>query len=193
MKSCFLFSFLLLVLSFQVEAKSIQYTVLKNEYRFSTYFELIGKKSYEGRVIKESLRVRTTYDLYDAKGDYEGQGICRALSLGSLYNWAREIDVYGKDGNKIGFIEGKVFTTAQAKFHFFDQTSRLVAIAFLDFESAGCTICDPEVNEKVLGLLTRKISVKSEDEWEAIIYDSHAVDPKLIKIFSAFIADTQNF
>lgn len=187
MRSLF-FSLLGLIWCVAAQGEPLDYTIVQNEYRFNTYYEMYGSRGCEGRVIKESLRIRTMYDLYDKEGEYEAEAICRALSLGSLYTWAREIDIYDPAGNSIGFIEGKFFTTAQAKFNIYDGEDRLVANVYLDFVSKSFTLVEPSKNAKPLGQIKRTAS----GDWGVVLNDETALDARLVKIFSAFVVDHEN-
>lgn len=171
---------------------ALSYTVIKNEYTFSAYFEMVGSEHYEGRVISNCFNVRTTYNLYDAKGNFEAQGICRAVSLGSAYDWGKEIDVYDVDGNSIGLIEGSVLTTAKAKFNFYDASKKLIGSAYQDNNGSGFTILSPDYNEVTLALLKPCSTNKACDDWDVILYDEDSFDSQLFKIFSAFLVDYQD-
>ena len=164
-----------------------RFTVIKNPYLLSTYFEMIGKKDYEGRAIKETLKIHTEYDLYDAYGDYEGQGVCRIMSLGFLFACAREIDVYDACQAKIGMIDGKVFTTARERYDIYDAQDRLIGIAYNNRDASSFSIVDPTRNERLIGNIKRKIL----DEWQVTLYDCETIDMRILKIFAAFIVDYQ--
>lgn len=74
--------------------EALSYTITEKAYRFSTEFEMQSKDRYLGTLVKKNFfQLRTSYELYDPIGNYEAQGICRILSLGAVYVWAKEIDV----------------------------------------------------------------------------------------------------
>lgn len=171
----------------------LSYIVVKNPYRFSVYFEFAGKEQSEGRVIKNCFHIRTTYDLYDAFGDYEAQGICRALSLGAIYTWAKKIDVYDSLGNKIGLIAGDVISTAKAQFSIYDASDSLIGTAYLDYDSSSFTLFDPFEGTKTIGILKRNFVENATDEWKVVLYDSENFDCRLFKIFSAFVVDNEDY
>lgn len=173
------------------EAKPLSYSISESQYLWSTYFEMQNKESYVGRVVKNHYNVRTVYDLYDSKNTFEAQGICQVLSLGSLYPWAKDIDVYDHQGRKIGFIDGQLLTTAAAKYGFYNACDVLVANAFLDAQSSGFTIMTPD--ERTIARLKRNYIQDDLDFWNVDIYDGDAIDVRLLKVFSGFAIDFQEF
>lgn len=190
---CFLLSFLFIYSAHAAEALALNYSIIKNPYRLTTYFEMHGKAGSEGKAIKKSLTVRTTYDLYDAKGEYVGQGICRALSLGVLYTWAKVIDIYDAKDKKIGLIDGQTLTTAKGKYNIYTKEHELVASAYLDYASSSFSLLDPNNTAKTLGLIKRNFNSKGSDSWDVSFYDSSAFDVRILKIFSAFVIDHQEY
>lgn len=116
------------------------FDVRQRNYLVSTVFEINGKDRFLGSIIKESLHLRTQYDLYDEAGGLEAKGICRFLSLGTIFSWGTSIDVYDEREKQIGAIEGQVITGAAAKFNIYDAAGAHVAIAYLDRSGAAFTI-----------------------------------------------------
>lgn len=165
------------------------YSVIKNPYRFSSYFEMMGEKRYEGRVVSNFFHVRTTYDLYDTNGHYEGQGICRMLSLGALFSWARDIDLYDKSGFCIGMIQGSVWTASKAKFNLYDAQGVLIASAYQNNNASSFNLLDASPLKRLVGVVKRNATA---DEWEVTLYQNDMVDHRILKIFSAFISDYQD-
>lgn len=172
---------------------AINYTITEKDYRFSTYFEMQSKDSYVGTLIKKKFEVRTSYQLYDPIGNYEGVGTCRALSLGAVFAWAKEIDVYDADDNKIGMIDGQAFTAANAKYSLYDAADNLIGIAYLDFGSSSFVIVDPSNTKQVLGQLKRNFVQNTVDYWDVVLYNTAAIDPRILKVFSAFAIDYQEY
>ncbi|NGX32473.1 MAG: hypothetical protein K1060chlam4_00520, partial [Candidatus Anoxychlamydiales bacterium] len=97
-----------------------QFTIQQKNYSFSSFFEIDSEDTYRGNVKKSQFRLRDHYDLSDKDG-WCATGIKRIFSLGSLYDWAAEIDVFGVNDEFLGAIEGKVLTTAKARFLLFDR------------------------------------------------------------------------
>ncbi len=161
----------------------ISFSVIKSGYTLSTYYEFVSGEAYLGRIIKSSIRVRTCYDLYDSKGDYEGEGICRALSVGSLYAWAREIDLYDHGGEKIGMIDGKILTLGRARFDLYNSQNRHLCSAYFNNDGTLFTLFDTSEAERNLGYLI------GGQELDVTLFDSNTLDLRILKFFSAFIAD----
>jgi hypothetical protein len=183
------FSLLLLSCFQQLEAHPLSYTITASPYLVSTYFEMYGDNRYEGRVIKNHINVRTAYDLYDPMGNYQAQGICQVLSLGFFYAWAKDIDIYDAQGERIGLIEGQLLTTTSAKYSFYNQDDELLADAYLDCKSSGFTVMTPD--GRTIAKLKRQFIQDDIDPWEVVIYETHLLDKRIFRIFSAFAIDFQ--
>ncbi|MBM3191893.1 MAG: hypothetical protein FJZ63_04500 [Chlamydiae bacterium] len=183
----------LLLLGFceRMWAEVLRYTIAKQEYLFSKAFNMHSEKGPIGLLTETKLSLRTHYDLYNAKGIYEARGICRILSLGSLYAWAKELDIYDAVGNKIGMVDGQAFSTAKAKYSLYDAMDYLLGIAYLDKDSSGFSIMHPLDDKVVLAFLKRNFVENALDDWEVALYDDKAIDPRILKIFSAFTLDFQ--
>lgn len=166
----------------------LQYSVIKNSYAFSTYFEFVSPEGYEGRVTKNAISVRNYYKYYNDEGGYRGQGITRLISLGSLYKWAADIDIYDDKGKKIGVIYGKVWSTAKAKFEIYNENSDFVAVAYYGYNREGFSLMKPGKVERLIGYLKK---APLSDNLEVTLYDRESVDERLLKIFSAFVSDYQ--
>lgn len=190
MKTKLLFlAFLPLFCASLVAGEKLNYTITAHPYRFSTYYEMDGSNGYEGRAVKNAISIHTCYELYDANGTYVAEGVCRILSLGALFSWAREIDVYDEAHNKIGFIDGQAWTTASAKYAISDATGHLIAYAYLDYNAAGFTITDTTKNERPIAYLKRN---KSQSDWAVTMYANSPLDVRILKVFSAFVVDYQD-
>lgn len=181
----------LLAFASVVQAQPFSYTISESQYFWSTYFEMQGKERHYGRIVKNHYHLRTIYDLYDPMNAFEAQGICQLLSLGAVYPWAKDIDVYDNRGEKIGFIDGQFLTTAAAKYGFYDAFGALVANAYLDAQSSGFIIMAPD--ERTIARFKRNYIQDDLDFWNIDIYDSSAIDLRLLKIFSGFAIDFQEF
>lgn len=173
-------------------ADPFTYTITEHPYRFSTYFDMHNAKGYVGRVVKSHLSARTSYDLYDALGNFEGKATVQACSLGALFVWAKDIDVYDEKNEKIGFIDGEALTTASAKYSFYNQKNERVATAYLDYSCSGF-ILTAEKGGRTLGLFKRNFVLDVTDFWDIAIYEPEAIDLRLIKAFSAFAIDYQEY
>lgn len=149
-------------------------------------------KGFIGSVSKSTLRVRTNYDLYDSKGNYEGVAICRILTLGSIYSWAREMDIYDQNKMYVGLIDGQAATAAGAKFSIYNAEGTCVGIAYLDLNKSSYTIVDPKNDRHHLASFKRNFIKDTVDHWDVAVYDKDCIDIRIIKIFAAFAVDTQN-
>lgn len=170
----------------------VQYKVTRNDYTFSTVFEIATNKGLIGSVVKGALHVRTHYDLYNRSGQYTGQGICRMFCLGMIYEWGTEIDIYDADGSLVGVIDGQVVSTEPAKFSIYDKDYNRVAIAYLDLNCSAFSISDPNNSAHLLARLSRNFIQGTIDHWDVLVYEPEAMDPRIIQIFSAFACDTQD-
>ncbi len=173
-------------------AEPITYTIVEHPYRFSTYFEMQGKNGFEGRAIKNTLAVRTAYDLYDAAGAYQAQGVIQALSLGSLFAWGKDIDIYDPMGKQIGFIDGQALTTASAKYTFYNNKNIAVATAYLDYSCSGFVVM-AHPGERTIAHLRRIFVDNVVDHWDVTLYEPQAIDMRMLKVFSAFAIDFQEY
>jgi len=171
--------------------ESLSYNVKKKVYMTSVVFELNSKKTMVGTVVKSPFHLRTTYDLYDARGVYQATAICRILTLGLFYDWGTEMDVYDPAGNYLGMIDGQVVTEASAKFSFYDGNGNHVGIAYLDHNHTGFTIVDPQNQYHMVAQYTRNFVENTIDSWDVIIYDQEQIPEELLHIFGAFAVDRQ--
>jgi len=172
----------------------LSYTITEKAYRFSTEFEMQSKERYLGTLVKKHfLQLRTSYDLYDPIGNFEAQGVCRILSLGAVYVWAKEIDVYDHEGYKLGMIDGQAWTAANAKFSIYDKKDNLIGIAYLDYGSSSFVIVDPANSKQVIAQLKRNFVQNTVDYWDVVLYDAASFDARILKIFSAFAIDFQEY
>ncbi len=177
-----------------LEAKdnTISYQVKRSDYTFSTVFDMSTEKLSMGSVVKSVFHIKTHYDAYDRFGLYEGQGICRISGLGVLYTWATEIDLYDAEGNEAGMIDGQVVSTEPAKFSFYDAIGQRVAIGYLDQHCMGFTLVDPDNSSFILARLNRNFIQGAVDNWDVIIYHPERISPLQVKVFAAFVCDTQH-
>lgn len=185
---------LLLAFFFSIGAESstMAFEVHRKDYTFSTAFELRTNKDFFGSVNKSCFSIRTNYELYDAKGNYEAVGVCRVLTLGAFYAWAREMDCYDSNGNYIGMIDGQAVTGAGAKYSIFNAEGTRVAIIYLDKGNSSFSAVDPNNEKRYLASFTRNFVEDATDHWNVLLNDPDILDPRLCKIFAAFAVDSQN-
>jgi hypothetical protein len=173
-------------------AEPYKYQIMEHPYTFSTYFEMQGKNGFEGRSIKNKATLRTTYDLYDKDGSYQAQGIVQLLSLGSLNAWGKDMDIYDNNGKKIGFIDGVLLTTASAKYNFYNEHNEWVASAYLDSACSGFILTAAK-GERTIGHMKRNFIENTVDNWDITIFEQGVVDMRLLKLFSTFAIDYQEY
>ena len=173
-------------------AEPFSYSIVEHPYRFSTYFEMQGKNGFEGRAIKNTLALRTAYDLYDSGGNYQAQGIVQSLSLGSVFAWGKDIDIYDALGKHIGFIDGEVLTTASAKYTIYNEKKEWVATAYLDYSCSGFVVMAAK-DERTIANLRRNFVANVTDHWDVVLYEPEAIDMRILKVFSAFAIDYQEY
>ena len=200
MKKAFLLLLFMTLATTCLKGDSAKFCIYERAYTFSNYFEFSDEGDPQGLVIKKRfayLHLTNTYDVYDAQGEFEAQGSSRLFCLGALFSWATEIDVYDKNGKKIGLIDGQVATLASAKFSMYavDEKgkSQRVGTAFMDHENRSFTICDPKNNKRIIATLRRIFLPHVRDHWECRIHDTKAVDTRIIKVFAAFSVDHQEY
>lgn len=172
-------------------ASGIKFKVHQQDYTFSTVFEFRSDTDFHGTAVKSSLRVRTNYDLYDKNGKYEAVGICRVLTLGALYAWGTEIDIYDQNDNYLGMVDGQAMTGAGAKFSIYNAKNERVGIAYLELGGTSFSIVNPNNESHYLVSMTRHFVQDAVDDWTVVVYDQGSMDMRIIKIFAAFAVDTQ--
>lgn len=175
-----------------IDHQANKYRITKNDYTFSTVFEL-GSDHYSlGSIVKSVFHLTTHYDLYDNRGNFQAQGIYRLLTLGAFYSWGVEIDVYDAIGNKIGYIDGQVVTTEPAKFSIYDGANNRVGIAYLEKNRAAFSIVHPDNTSHILARLSRNFILDTVDYWDVAVYEPDLISPTTVQIFAAFAVDSQN-
>lgn len=199
MKHYFYIFILSFLLNTQIHADAsvspIHYNTTRNDYTFSTTFEMANQLGSQGIVVKNIYHLTAHYDVYDRYGLFEAQGICRFFGnggLGLVFKWAAIIDVHDDQGNYVGYFDGQVLTTEHAKFNFYNSERELIAVAYLDHNSLGFSLVDPKKPHEILARLSRHFIEGTVDYWDVTIYDAERLSPILIKVFAAFACDTQN-
>lgn len=172
--------------------ETVAYRVTRSDYTFSTVFDMANEKHSLGNVIKSVFHLTTHYDAYNRFGLYEGQGVCRLFCLGLIYSWATEIDVYNAEGRKIGMIDGQVVSAEPAKFSFYNSAGNRIAIGYLDKNRTNFNLVDPDNSALVIARLSRNFILDTVDNWDIVIYYPDRISSKMVKIFGAFVCDTQN-
>lgn len=148
--------------------------------------------TYPGNVKKSSFRIRTNYDLSNKQG-WQATGITRILSLGSVYSWATDIDIYDTRGVKIAMIDGDLATLESAKFNLYEYDDEgnetLVGVAFADDDFKRFTIHPTSSDPNTLAELTRNHAGKT---WDVHVENPEKLDDRLVRIFAGFVVDFQD-
>jgi len=178
----------LLLLTSTFAFADYEYVIQPRSYWFSTHYDIYSGEKYITTVEKDWFHLNTIWSLCDERGEY-ANGTARLLSLGSLLNSKREIDVYDYYQKPVGSIQGEFFTTAAGKFVFYDENQHPYAVAFLDQNKASVNIMDFH-NQRVPIAIFRRTYVPGGDYfWNIKVVKEDVIDPQALYVFSAFIAD----
>lgn len=169
----------------------IHWRVLKDSpiFSLSAEFDFLNEKKWDGKVVRSGgLCPRYYYDLFDSENAFIARGITRVFSLGFLYSWAMDIDVY--DSNTyIGSIQGKMATKARSKFSFYNAAGEEIGIAYLNEKSANFILVSPKEEGIVLAELKGEV-FGDMSSWQInILKQPFSIDERLFKIFAAFVSD----
>ncbi len=170
------------------------YVLTKHVYKLSEIYQIRSplKETYPGSVKKSELRIRTNYDLSNKDG-WQATGITRIISLGSLYPWAKEIDVYDTRGVQIGFIDGNLATLESAKFTIYDYdeagTATVIGTAYANPSFDRFVILSTIDNPHPIAELNRDFSNRN---WHVSVHYPQQIDDRIVRIFSAFVVDYED-
>ena len=171
------------------------FTIHPDNYKTATLFQIHSEDTYIGTNKKSSFRLRTNYDLSNKDG-WQATGIVRILSLGSVFPWAKEIDVYDTQGTKIGMIDGQMVTTEEAKYSIYQYDEQgdyiRIGIAYLNEERDAFSILESDGGPHPIAQLRRVFVVGAADYWEVDVYYPEKIDDRIIRILSAFALDHQS-
>jgi hypothetical protein len=169
---------------------TLSFEVWQQDYMFSTTLNITSEHAYLGSIVKSPFRIRTSYELFGPKGDYEGVGICRFITLGGGV-WQAQIDLYDTKKIKIGAIEGEAAPHTTTQFFLYNEERECVGIARLDFSNSKFIIVHPSTEQPLVSF-KRNYVRGIVDYWNVTIHVLDAIDLKLIKIFAAFAVDSQD-
>ena len=176
------------------EANPYNFIISKDVYKFSELYQIKSpqNETYSGSVKKSAFRIRTNYDLSNKDG-WQATGITRVVSLGALYPWATDIDVYDTRGVKIGFIDGDMATLESAKFNLYDYdedgTATLSGIAYANADFTRFVMMRSVNDPHIVAELNRNYTEKT---WSVSVYYPEQIDDRLIRIFAGFVIDFQD-
>lgn len=196
MKTLYLLAFLVVGLMGRVvadEAPPASWSIVKNSplFSLSAEFDCKCNNVVEAKVIRTgAFCPRYYYDLYNPNNEHLARGITRFLSWGFLFPSQIEIDVW--DENRyIGKIDGQFWTKARAKFVFTDAIGTETISAFVNSEAADFVIVSAKEEAVKLADFSGK-SYGDVSVWEMNFTKQLKVDPRLLKIFAAFVSDYHN-
>ncbi|VEB37194.1 Uncharacterised protein [Legionella sainthelensi] len=170
------------------------FIVTKHIYKLSEIYQIKStqRETYPGSVKKSAFRIRTNYDLSNKDG-WQATGITRIISLGALYNWAKEIDVYDTRGVQIGFIDGNLATLESAKFtiYEYDESGKATAIGFAYANSSfdRFVILPSTNNPHPIAEFNRNFH---DNNWSVTVHYPEQIDDRIIRIFAAFVLDHED-
>ena len=202
-----MFSGLLLLLSSSVlateygiyEDHPYEFLIKKNVSRFSETYAISALRqgdttypaTYPGSVKKSSFRIRTNYDLSNQEG-WQATGITRLLSLGVVYPWATDIDIYDTRGVKIGLIDGSIATIEAARFDLYNYNeageATQVAVVLANANFTHFSVTSPG-NYLPIAELTRN---KKDNIWRVTVIAPDIIDDRIIRIFAGFVVNYQD-
>lgn len=178
----------------------VKFKINEKEYYFSNYFEFNSDEIPFGVVVKKrfaSMHLTNHYDVYDHEGKWEATGGSRLLSLGAIYSWATKIDIKDNQRKTIGMIDGELVTLASARFSIYEYDQKagwlLKGLAFMDNEKRSFSVVDPENDKRMIASLKRILLLGERDHWECNVFDTKAIDLRILKVFAAFAVDHQEY
>jgi hypothetical protein len=170
------------------------FVIAKDVYKFSEVYQIKSplKETYPGAVKKSSFRIRTNYDLSNKNG-WQATGITRVLSLGSIYPWATDIDIYDTRGVQIGLIDGNMATMESAKFNIYDYdeegNATEIGLAYANPDFSRFVILATTDDPNPIAELNRNFNDKN---WSVSVHSPEKIDDRTIRIFAAFVVDFQD-
>lgn len=168
------------------------FVISKDVSRFSETYQIISKETYPGTVKKSAFRIRTNYDLSDGHG-WQATGITRLISLGAIYPWATDIDVYDTRGVQIGLIDGNLATLESAKYNMYEYdeagNATEVGIAYANPEFTRFVIYPSSNNPLSIAEFNRNYG---NNTWTVTVNYPEKIDDRMIRVFAGFVVDFQD-
>lgn len=170
------------------------FLITKQVFKTTEIYQIKSREqdTYPGTVKKSMFRVRTNYDLSDKNG-WSATGIVRLFSLGSVYPWAKDVDIYDTRGVQIGMIDGSFVTLESARFDIYEYDEagnhNLIGVAYASGDFNQFTIHPDNQDPRTIAELTR---VNHESGWSVSVHNPELIDDRIIRIFSGFVIDHQD-
>jgi hypothetical protein len=166
----------------------------KHVYKLSEIYQIKSplRETYPGSIKKSAFRIRTNYDLSNKDG-WQATGITRIISLGSIYPWAKDIDIYDTRGVQIGLIDGELATLESAKFSIYEYDeagkSRLIGAAYADPDFKRFVVFESSDNPHPIAELSRN---SMDNTWKVSVHYPEKIDDRIIRIFAGFVVDYED-
>lgn len=176
------------------EDQPYNFVISKDVYKLSEIYQINSqlKETYPGSVKKSAFRIRTNYDLSNKDG-WQATGITRVISLGSVYPWATDIDIYDTRGVQIGMIDGELATLESAKFTLYDYDeagkATAVGIAYANPSFNRFTLLTSSTNPHPIAEMNRNFA---DNTWTVSVHYPEKIDDRMIRIFAGFVVDYQD-
>lgn len=171
-----------------------EYSIKKDVYKLYEIYQINSprKDTYAGSIKKSPFRLRRTYDLSNQAG-WQATGVIPIISSGSLYNWAKDIDIYDTRGVKIGFIDGNLATFEAAKFDFYEYDAAgnalKIGTAYSNAQFDRFVVFGTANDPRPIAEINRHLSEKT---WTVTVHYPEMIDDRIIRIFSAFAVDYED-
>jgi hypothetical protein len=181
------------------EDHAYEFLIKKNVSQFSESYPIVAptagtssyQSTYPGTIKNSSFRVRTNYDLSNQQG-WQATGITRMLSMGLVYPWATDIDIYDTRGTLIGMIDGSMATLESARFdlYSYDENGEAtqVGVALSNADFSHFAITSPG-NYLPIAELSRDMKYNN---WRVTVTAPQIIDDRIIRIFAGFVVNYQD-
>ena len=178
------------------ENKPYHFEITKDIYKFSEVYRIKSqlRETYLGAIKKSSFRVRTHYDLSNNQG-WQATGIVRAVSLGALYSWAKDIDIYNTKGKQIGMIDGELATLESAKYSIYRyDNAGIASLVGIAYANANFTrfIIYPSNSDNLHIPIAELNRDSYKKNWVVSVHSQKEIDARIIRIFAGFVTDHQD-
>jgi hypothetical protein len=117
------------------------------------------------------------------------RGIAKLFSLGTLSKGFKKIKIFDEADMRIGYIKGNFLESSRFQYTFTNKRKKSLAIAQLDKTGTYVKIVHPR-HRHVQYALFERIHLKKGDYWKIQVFDEEALDPRILYIFAAYVADS---
>jgi len=176
------------------EALPYNFVISKYVSTFEETYQInpTDKSTYVGSIKNSALRIGTHYDLSNKDG-WQATGIVRIISLGSLYPWAKDIDIYDTRKVQIGMIDGSITTLESAKFDIYNYDdagkATQTGIAYANPDFTRFVIMSFPNTHHPIAEMYRDFN---DGTWHVSVHYPEAIDDRIMRIFAGFVIDYQD-